>query len=102
MTGEEKSLQSHSRLTCALDGVVKFHLEEVAGVPGVAAGRGGIGDPERGQPGVIHTVPPADVDGGLPGAPGLGGRALPKGVHWGQRGREGRPDAALASLSLRG
>lgn len=84
----EKSLKSHSGLTCALDGVVKFHLEEVAGVPGIAAGRGVVGDPERVQPGVVDTVPPADVDGGLPGAPMLGGRALPKRVHWGQREAE--------------
>lgn len=43
--------------------------------------------------GVIDAVPPANVDGGLPGAPWHRGRALPEGVHCGQgEGREGDSD----------
>lgn len=50
-----------------------------------------VGDLERLQPGVVDAVPPANVDGGLPGAPWHRGRALPEGMHCGQR--EGRRDS---------
>ena len=46
--------------------------------------------------GIVDTVPPADVDGGLPGAPWHGDWTLPDGVHWGQRQGRGDPHGAWA------
>lgn len=66
-----------------------------------AAGRG-VGDPERLQLRVVDAVPPADVDGGLPGAPRRGDGALAEGVHWGREKEEEAVPEACELLGPRG